>query len=334
MLIYYNNRALAPPATLATWSEITVGFPLKEGSKIKSAAYGNGTFILAGSVTLSGQQWPMSVRSTDNGVTWSSGGAPGVYGGVTKMAFGNGIFVGVNAQSTVYSTDNGVTWSAPSHRGMNSQLVDLKFINGEFVALNALGRLYFSPDGETWALYPTIANTGTGALAYFNGYYYIGSGQYIGAIRSTDPRNVNAWEAVSSWPTTEMFAAEDRVVQLIYRGGEPEANNGGLRLRTFTNGSFHNPPEYKGVIMTQPTVPNSGSLSDSYSPLYAGIYAHGGLYVVGDHFTIAGTVSGTEWVYQKMNTSVTNYVTYRAFAASENKIIVAGDYGRAAIGTF
>lgn len=117
-------------------SNATVTFPA--AVQWYSIAYGAGTWV-AGSYTTSN-----TARSTDNGATWSAGGAN--VGAARGLAYGAGLFFGTTGGTNHSSSPDGVTWTT---RTTPVSVTGVAYGGGIFAAVGT-NTAASSTDGITW----------------------------------------------------------------------------------------------------------------------------------------------------------------------------------------
>lgn len=151
----------------STMSSIPVDFNGNVGWEL--CAYGNGIVLLYNPGSPAG-----FVKSTDNGVTWSSVYAP-PWDGISGLAFGNGYFVAIQGgydatgQKIYYSSD-AVSWTGVT---VSNRLEQVIFYDGYFNAVGTAGYgrsagFYTSTDGVNWT-------SGTSDYTGFSGFYLTSS---------------------------------------------------------------------------------------------------------------------------------------------------------------
>jgi type II secretory pathway pseudopilin PulG len=135
-------------------------------------AFGNGTFV----ATDTGSYTAYST----NGINWT----PVALANCGPIAYGNGRFVTISywpgsSRDVSYSSD-GITWTVGSNAlpagFLSGGCPGICYGGGKFLAVagNNSNVAAQSSDGITWTQV-TLPNTNnTGAVAYFNGYYYVG----------------------------------------------------------------------------------------------------------------------------------------------------------------
>jgi hypothetical protein len=152
-----------------------VAWTLRSGGTqgVYGVAYGNGTFVAVGGVTVCFFIcFNNSVASTSgDAVTWTpSNPGPNVF--LSDLAFGNGTFVAVGEGGTILTSTNGVNWT-PQNSGSTDFLLNVAFGDDTFVVVGAQqGSILTSTNGVNW----TKRNSGT-SNGLFNVAY--GSGTFV-----------------------------------------------------------------------------------------------------------------------------------------------------------
>jgi hypothetical protein len=180
------------------------------------AAFGNGTFVAAGSVFLSspdGIHWashanPSGSLATSitfgsnlfvaveeggeilvsrDGNTWATRVPASINSAVTlqSVTYGNGLFVaGGTTGGIVYTSTNGLTW----HSQTGPPFTAVAYGNNEFAAVGGSGTVATSPDGAHWKVQtpPTAANLA--GIAYGAG-VFVAAGSSGTLMTSPDALN-------------------------------------------------------------------------------------------------------------------------------------------------
>jgi hypothetical protein len=171
---------------------IDIGFV---GRSIRSMAYGNGTYVVAGT---EGQL----VTST-NLTTWTTRNSNAVGNNLQAATFGNGLFLVAGGNQLRSSTD-GVNWTLRNPATGNA-IYALKFANGIFVMAGDFF-VATSPSGITWTLRnnPTWW-TGTYPSGYINKIDF-GNGRWI-MSGGNARRDQNDYRYATGLTTTSMGEA-------------------------------------------------------------------------------------------------------------------------------
>jgi len=106
---------------------------------INKITYGNGTFVATGTRTITGQNLPVIVYSTD-GKEWKTSKIEGtVYLGssetFTSVAWGGGKFVAVSSGGRIAYSTNGVNWTITNSVFGNTNIRDIAWGGDKFVAV-------------------------------------------------------------------------------------------------------------------------------------------------------------------------------------------------------
>ena len=115
-----------------------------QSNHLNGVTFGNNTFVAV-------SYYRKTVRSTNDGSTWSYTNTPSPYRAFYGVTFGNNTFVAVgDSGKIVRSTDNGSSWSN-SNSGISSHLKGITLGNNTFVAVGSSGVILRSSDnGSTW----------------------------------------------------------------------------------------------------------------------------------------------------------------------------------------
>lgn len=158
-----------------------------------TAAYGNGTFVIAGA----GDPYE-TAYSTNGGQTWTAGS--GLTFAASKIAYGNGKFVAVgsgNPSKIAYSSD-GITWTNSTSFTYDYNWTGVAYGNGIWVAVSKIktgslssNTFATSTDGVTWEMRNTLPVTSTWATVSYGPAGFIAvsnspSPNSTQVIRSTD----------------------------------------------------------------------------------------------------------------------------------------------------
>lgn len=170
--------AVGPQSTLlvsddgATWLPRLLALPLPQGiasgsqqDLLFSAAYSNGTWLVAGSrawKSSDGDVWkasdtmPFDRRSTTgSGSMWIAAGSTNI----SRISY-----------------DAGVTWTAGT---IPNSITSLTYLNGQWLATDQSGRIHKSANGGDWITHPTSAAFLTGLAANGASYVAVGTGGTI-----------------------------------------------------------------------------------------------------------------------------------------------------------
>ena len=136
----------------STWTPIS----LPSSDTWSGVGFGsNGTWIIFSNTGC--------IRSTNNGLAWTAGGALPFGTNVNTAAYGNGVWVATASSNTTviyHSVDDGITWTSKTVSGVSIVYQRVRFINGVFFMLSQSGsRNFTSTDGVTWTMRNTTVNT-------------------------------------------------------------------------------------------------------------------------------------------------------------------------------
>ena len=140
------------------------------GSKVVFEA---GSRLIAVSQFSSATTGYYQYASSDNGLTWSTGGQS-FQAGICGTAYGNSIFVAGTYRTVtgtqLYTTTDGITWTARTLAAGTSgtNLTSVAFGAGLFVIVGGAGVIQTSPDGITWTA--RTNPLGTGVVLYHVSY--------------------------------------------------------------------------------------------------------------------------------------------------------------------
>ncbi len=172
---------------------------LFSGTHLNAAAYGAGTYVLAGDYGViffssDGTAWTRvagavlstvtdlvfaqnlfvaatatnAVLTSPDGSNWTQQTIPAVGASSgARIAYGNGHFLLLRADGESLTSADGISWTARSTVAWSPAA--LAFANGAFVATAAGGALYTSTDGINWTARDTHASTTLDGLAFGNG---------------------------------------------------------------------------------------------------------------------------------------------------------------------
>jgi hypothetical protein len=192
MVTMNGNRVFTSPNG-TTWTSRSTPAQGQAG-----AAFGNGVWILPVS---NGTQ---VMRSTDNGVNWtthtSSATANGVSKEWTTVAYGNNIWVltnGANGGGRIATSPDGITWTTRNPRNTTDSYWGITFANGVFMMTCTSDNSHgISSDGINWSfVIPPSPPTGYYQPAFANGAWFF-TDQSSTAYMSFD--NGVSWSSVAT----------------------------------------------------------------------------------------------------------------------------------------
>lgn len=171
---------LLPAEGVEEWTSQDSGI----SSPMAAAAFGNGTFVVAGQHG--------AILTSPDAVEWTiRESGTGEY--IVGAAYGNGRFAAVGHNGLIItSEDNGATWTR-RHSGTNEDLCGVCYRDGVFVAVGRWNTILTSGDGLNWrrANYSTDGKYGIYDVAYGNGVFVaVGGGSpYHPSLTSPDGVN-------------------------------------------------------------------------------------------------------------------------------------------------
>jgi len=170
-----------------------------------SVAYGNGVWVAVAANPSALSADDLVMRSTDDGLNWSSGAAanPSLW---VSVAYGNGVWVSVayvnffaGPIQMMRSTDDGVTWSSVSVTEANIW-TSVAYGNGVWVAVAGTGTnrvMRSTNDGVSWSAVAATEANFWQSVAYGNGIWIAVSIDGTNRVmRSTD--GGATWSAVAA----------------------------------------------------------------------------------------------------------------------------------------
>lgn len=183
-----DNGTLLTSPDAVTWTARTSGTT----ATISGVAFGAGRFVAVGADSA------FPIRTSTDGIAWTSISAPGP---LTAVAFGHtsaGVdtFVAVGDNGTVFSSANGSAWTAGTS-GTTKALFAVTFGNGLFVAVgdapgSSSAVLITSSDGHAWSNRNAGAQNPLRAVAFGAG-TFVTAGDAFFLANSTDGIN---WHTV------------------------------------------------------------------------------------------------------------------------------------------
>ncbi|MBI2927691.1 MAG: hypothetical protein HYY24_18500 [Verrucomicrobia bacterium] len=148
-----DGNYLARSTNGVDWSGGIVFPEIRRGGRVFwGAAYGKGTYVLAGQACVMASCWATAFFSND-GEHWEAASLVGT-GGSTACAFGNNVFVLVGFGEEIFTSDDGRRWSKVYSGDVYSNFIDVCFADGiGFVAVSEK-TIARSSDGQTWTTEP------------------------------------------------------------------------------------------------------------------------------------------------------------------------------------
>ena len=143
-----TSTGLQTSSNGTTWTPRASNF---SASYIYCSAYGNGSFVAAGSVST-------IVKSAD-GITWSLANSINSPSDISTMAFGNGMFIAAGAKNNMQASYNGTDWMFISGRGTQN-FTNSCFNENRFAFLGSGGMLVSEPfNPATQFMIPDYSNS-------------------------------------------------------------------------------------------------------------------------------------------------------------------------------
>ena len=139
-------------------------------------AYGNGVFVIAGTVSNPSQANADTLLSSSDGVSWAVRGNGTFYG----LNFENGRFLAMGYNSTLLSSTDGRTWTPGTGLSWGQSLYGAAYGNGRYVLVGGTNSpvVYTSTDGTTWTVRDFGSQGGSLYPMGFNGIAF-GDGIFI-----------------------------------------------------------------------------------------------------------------------------------------------------------
>jgi hypothetical protein len=165
----------------------------------RTAAYGNGLFVLVGHGSTG-----MSYILFSDGVAWGTAAVNPVLQGV---AFKDDVFVAVGSAGAIYTSTNAFHWytaDSPTTKNLNSITVG----EGKFLAVADAGVVMTSTDGIQWNSTPTSTTNNLQSVVYGNG-LFVAVGLRGSIITSPDGLNWNSQPSGTSTPLRQVAFGSD-----------------------------------------------------------------------------------------------------------------------------
>jgi hypothetical protein len=176
----------------------------------RSIAFGNNTFVAVGFTSTSSSSYNNIMRSTDNGVTWSTVASTRQY--LYSICFGNSTFVAIGRNGALISTDNGLNWSFTSVTG---EWYGVCFGNSTFVAVgyNSSGgtstgiAMRSINNGTNWTTITTVTTGNWGSVCFGNNTFVaVAGGGSTGGTNNRIMRSTNNGSSWSALVNTNVFS--------------------------------------------------------------------------------------------------------------------------------
>ena len=183
----------------------TTGIPVND-AKWNDVSFGNGVLVAVSAGMNAGNETANRIlRSTDNGLTWTTGqlpcrncSAPLAYETAEAVVFAEGLFVAVG--SKIMTSEDGLTWTVRA----TATLEDIAYGNGSFVAVTPVGNgtnhVWRSDNGVSWT---TVSHASIGTsptyvhrIRFGNGVFLFGS-----STRFLTTANGSTFSTATNWLT-------------------------------------------------------------------------------------------------------------------------------------
>jgi hypothetical protein len=183
-----------------TWTPITTA----HGYKATSVRYGNGVWIASHTYVDGVDADQRTLRSTDDGLTWSVVTTGNDDNGPLVVAYGNGVWLGQGQYETntfERSTDDGLTWtpSAATAEDHSPMAPDgLAYGNGVWMSVGYTSTqdvVRSTDDGLTWSPITFPVDIAPRTIEYANGVWVALGGTDV-AMRSTD--DGQTWNSINT----------------------------------------------------------------------------------------------------------------------------------------
>lgn len=208
-----------------SWTGATApatGIPVND-AKWNDVSFGNGVLVAVSAGMNAGNETANRIlRSTDNGVTWTTGqlpcrncSAPLMYETAEAVVFAEGLFVAVG--SKIMTSEDGVTWTVRA----TGTLKDIAYGNGVFVAVTPMGNgtnhVWRSDNGTSWT---TVSHASIGTsptyvhrIRFGNGVFLFGSStQFLTTVNGSTFSTARSWLATGSGQWRGLGFGEGRFV--------------------------------------------------------------------------------------------------------------------------
>jgi hypothetical protein len=239
-------------------SSPTTGIPVNDANW-NDVASGNGVLVAVSSGMNAGNETANRIlRSTDNGLTWTTGqlpcrncSAPLAYETAEAVVFAEGLFVAVG--SKIMTSEDGLTWTVRA----TATLKDIAYGNGVFVAVtpvgNGINHVWRSDNGVSWT---TVSHASIGIsptyvhrIRFGNGVFLFGSStRFLTTVNGSTFSTATNWLTLGSGQWRGLGFGEGRFVAV------GDTSNGGASR---TIGSTDTPDTAAPLLIQQ--VPSDGA---------------------------------------------------------------------------
>lgn len=139
-------------------------------SSVVASEYFNGKMVAVGSITYGGTEYPVSLVSEDDGLTWDQYNITALSGKrFLDIAYGLGVFVTVGQSNLIAWSTDGVSWTEVTPSGGTPDYITVTFDGTLFHAYSYSTKHHaYSSDGKTWTL-TTFSTSAAGIDAVIYG---------------------------------------------------------------------------------------------------------------------------------------------------------------------
>ena len=164
-----------------------VGGACGDNWTLQSETVGSGGLVYANNLFVAVTGWPNYIRTSPDGVTWTTRTRPPNTETWNDIVYANGLFVAVSHNNTnrVMTSPDGINWTART-AAQNNDWRSITYGAGLFVAVSGGGanRVMTSPDGITWTARTAPAGDWS-SVKYGNG-IFVANAVGSQAMTSTD----------------------------------------------------------------------------------------------------------------------------------------------------
>jgi hypothetical protein len=172
-----SKGVIANSTDAITWVSRDALVP--SGTEILSLAYGDDVYIAGGT--------DFFLRTSTDGVDWTTRTANIGHSQIRAIAYGNGLFV-AGATGALSTSTDGINWTTSGSIVASQAVYKIIFANGLFIAGLSAGNIYISANGTSWT--SRTANFGTtNVRALTFGTTTLVAGGEAGQLRTTTAPN-------------------------------------------------------------------------------------------------------------------------------------------------
>jgi hypothetical protein len=161
---YLNSTVITNSIAWATQN--AVGYTNLDS--VNYIAYGGGVWTAVGSSSNG------SIKTSTDGVTWTTRNANAGTNLLYTVAYGNSTWVAGGSSGIIRTSTDAVTWTTRTSNFGSSNVNIVSYGNGVFVAGGAGGSLRTSIDGITWTTRTSTLTSIIRAAAYGAGFWFAG----------------------------------------------------------------------------------------------------------------------------------------------------------------